>query len=184
MRTFIAVDVESRDAIGRLQNEISSSTGWKPREVKPVEQQNFHFTLIFLGEITDIDAGRIKEKMREVKFEPFTLTYQKVGAFPRPDAAKVIWIGVDPAGGQKLVALANDVISKMAELNFHADKPFSPHMTIFRVKAGPVSIGNISAKYEGKTFGSDLIERVHLKKSDLTPSGPVYSNIYTVEAKK
>jgi 2'-5' RNA ligase len=184
MRSFIAVDVESRDAIGRLQNEISSAAGWRPRDVKPVEQQNFHFTLIFLGEITDVGAGKIKSKMQELKFEPFTLTYQKVGAFPRPDAAKVIWIGVDPAGGQKLVTLANDVISKMAELGFHADKPFSPHMTIFRVKSGPVSMGSISAKYEGRTFGSDLIEKVHLKKSDLTPSGPIYSNIYTVEAKE
>ncbi len=184
MRSFIAVDVESRDAIGRLQNAISSAAGWKPRDVKPVEQQNFHFTLIFLGEITDVDAGKIKSKMQELKFEPFTLTYQQVGAFPRPDAAKIIWMGVDQAGGQKLVALANKVIAKMAELGFRADKPFSPHMTIFRVKAGPASIGNISAKYESKTFGSDLIEKVHLKKSDLTPSGPVYSNIYTVEAKK
>src|SRR6185436_15164774 len=136
MRTFIAVDVESRDAIGRLQNEISSSTGWKPRDVKPVEQQNFHFTLIFLGEITEIDAEKIKSKMQELKFEPFTLTYQKVGAFPRPDAAKVIWIGVYQTGGQKLVTLTNGVISKMAELGFHADKPFSSHMTIFRVKSG------------------------------------------------
>jgi 2'-5' RNA ligase len=184
MRSFIAVDAESHDAIGRLQNEISSFTEWKPREVTPVERQNFHFTLIFLGEITDIDADKIKSKMQELKFEPFALTYQKVGAFPRPDVAKVIWIGVDPAGGQKLVALANDVIVKMAELGFHADKPFSPHMTIFRVKAGPISIGNISAKYENRPFGSDLIERVHLKKSDLMPSGPIYSNIYTVEAKK
>src|SRR6185436_4004945 len=142
MRTFIAVDVESRDAIGRLQNEISSAAGWKPRVVKPVEQQNFHFTLIFVGEITDVDADRIKEKMQEIKFEPFTLTYQKVGAFPRPDAAKVIWIGVDPIGGQKLVALANKVITKLAELDFRADKPFSPHMTIFRAKSGLVRIGD------------------------------------------
>jgi len=184
MRSFIAVDVESRDQITRLQNEIASAAGWKPRDVKPVEQQNFHFTLIFLGEITDIEAGRIKEKMQEIKFEPFLLTYQKVGAFPRPDAAKIIWMGVDAASGQKLVALANDIISKMAELNFHADKPFSPHMTIFRVKAGPVRISDISAKYENKTLGSDLIDKVHLKKSDLAPSGPIYSNIYTVEAEK
>src|SRR5438067_1139073 len=107
MRSFISVDVESRDPIIRLQNEIASAAGWKPRDFKQVEQQNFHFTLIFLGEITDVDVSKIKEKMKEVKFEPFALTYQKVGAFPRPDAAKVIWIGVDAAGGQKLMALAN-----------------------------------------------------------------------------
>jgi len=56
-------------------------------------------------------------------------------------------------------------------------------MTIFRVKSAPVKISDISARYEGKNFGSDFVEKVHLKKSDLTPSGPIYSNIYTVEAK-
>jgi 2'-5' RNA ligase len=183
MRTFIAVDVESRDEIERLQNEISSTSGWKRSAVKPVDQQNFHFTLIFLGEITIADADRIKEKMGQLKFEPFKLTYRQVGAFPNSDAARVIWIGIDPIGGRKLAALADDVISKMSELNFHTDKPFSPHMTIFRVKSAPVKISDISARYEGKNFSSDFVEKVHLKKSDLTPSGPIYSNIYTVEAK-
>ena len=181
MRTFIAVDVTSRDLIGKLQNEIMSNAGWTLREVKPVELQNFHFTLFFLGEVSDIDV--IKFKMQELQFEPFALTYQGVGAFPKPSSAKIIWLGTDPAGGQKLLGLANDVISKMAELGFSADKQFSPHVTIFRVKGTPVRVGDISAKYDGMIFGSDLVDRVHLKKSDFTPSGPVYSNIYTVEAK-
>jgi RNA 2',3'-cyclic 3'-phosphodiesterase len=183
MRTFIAVDV-STDAIAKLQNEIMSTTGWSPKDVKPVEPQNFHFTLIFLGEKGDNDIARIKDKMAQVRFEPFTLTYTGVGAFPKPASARIVWIGIDQAGGQKLAALASDVIAKMAELGFQADKPFSPHMTIFRAKGRPVQIADIAAKYPGRTFGTDLIDRVHLKKSNLTPSGPVYSNIYTVEAKK
>jgi 2'-5' RNA ligase len=182
MRTFIAVDVASLDSIGKLQNDIVYSMKWKPRDVKPVKLENFHFTLMFLGEVNDIDS--IKNKMQELQFEPFTLTYQSVGAFPKPNAAKIIWVGTDLEGGHKLVKLANDVIENMARLGFSADKPFSPHIIIFRVKGPPVRIGDISAKYEGKTFGSDLIDRVHLKKSDLTPFGPVYSNIYTVEFKK
>ena len=183
MRTFIAVDVSST-AIARLQNEIMSTTGWSPRDVKPVEAQNFHFTLIFLGEKSDSDVAKIKDKMAQVQFEPFTLTYTGVGAFPKPASARVVWIGTDQEGGQKLVALASNVAAKMAELGFQADKPFSPHMTIFRAKGRPVQIGDIAAKYQGRTFGADLVDRVHLKKSDLSPSGSTYSNIYTVEAKK
>lgn len=183
MRTFIAVDV-SAAAIARLQNEIMSAAGWSPRDVKPVEAQNFHFTLIFLGEKIDSDVAKIKDKMAQVQFEPFTLTYTGVGAFPKPMAARVVWIGTDQEGGQKLVALASDVAAKMAELGFSADKPFSPHMTIFRAKGRPVQIGDISTKYQDRTFGTDLVDRMHLKKSDLSPSGPTYSNIYTVEAKK
>ncbi|HEY3094897.1 MAG TPA: hypothetical protein VGJ42_03965, partial [Nitrososphaera sp.] len=90
----------------------------------------------------------------------------------------------DQEGGHKLIELANYVIARMAELGFQADKPFSPHLTVFRAKGRPIHIGGITAKYQGRTFGSDLIEKMHLKKSDLSPSGPAYSNIYTVEAKK
>jgi 2'-5' RNA ligase len=183
MRTFVAVDV-STGAIARLQNEIMSSAGWSPKDVKPIEPQNFHFTLIFLGEKSDGDVGRIKDKMAEIQFEPFTLAYTGVGGFPNPASARVVWVGVDEQGGQRLVALASNIVAKMAELGFSADKPFSPHLTIFRAKNRPARLNDIAAKYQGRTFGSDLIDRVHLKKSDLTPSGPVYSNIYTVEAKK
>lgn len=183
MRTFIAVDI-STSAIAKLQNEIMSSAGWNPKEVKPVATKNFHFTLIFLGEKSDMDVDRIKIKMAEISFEPFTLTYCNVGAFPKPAAARVIWIGVDQEGGQKLNALANDVVAKMVMLGFSADKPFSPHMTIFRVRGLPLQVSGITAKYQGRTFGSELIDRIQLKKSDLSPSGPTYSNIYTVEAKK
>ena len=182
MRTFIAVDVSS-GAIAKLQNEIMAGAGWGARDVKPVDAQNFHFTLIFLGEKNESDISRIKDKMSEVRFEPFTLTYAGVGAFPKPGAARVVWIGVDREGGQKLTALANSVVTKMAELGFSADKPFSPHMTIFRARGRPVNAGDIATKYQDRTFGSDLVDKVHLKKSDLSPSGPTYSNIYT-EAKK
>jgi RNA 2',3'-cyclic 3'-phosphodiesterase len=183
MRTFIAVDVAT-GALAKLQNEIMSNAGWSPREVKPVETQNFHFTLIFLGEKSDIDVGRIKSKMAEIQFEPFTLTYVGIGAFPKPSSARVVWIGVDQEGGQKLSALASSVIANMAELGFQADKPFSPHLTILRAKGLPIRVEEIVTKYRAKTFGSDRVDKVHLKKSDLSPTGPNYSNIYTVEAKK
>jgi RNA 2',3'-cyclic 3'-phosphodiesterase len=183
MRTFIAVDVSSV-AIVKLQNEILSTAGLTVREVKLVEPQNFHFTLIFLGEISDHDLDKLKEKLAELQFEPFTLTYDGIGAFPNPASARVVWIGVDSEGSQKLTALADEVIVKTSELGFKVDKPFSPHMTFLRAKGKPVRLTDISAKYQGRTFGSDLVDMVHLKKSELTPSGPIYSNIYTVEAKK
>ena len=181
MRTFVAVDALST-AIVNLQNEILSTSGWNRRDIKPVEAHNFHFTLIFLGETNDHDIGRIKEKLAELRFDPFTLMYQRVGGFPSSSAARVVWAGIDQEGAQKLTALANEVVLKMSEVGFRPDKPFSPHMTFLRVKGRSVRMNEIAAKYKDRTFGSDLVDRVHLKKSSLTPSGPIYSNIYTVHA--
>jgi RNA 2',3'-cyclic 3'-phosphodiesterase len=183
MRGFIAVDVLNV-AIVKLQNDILSAAEWNPRDVKPVEPHNFHFTVIFLGEISDQDVGRIKEMLAGFQFEPFTITYAGIGAFPDPAHARVVWVGLDSGGAQKLTALANDIIAKMSELGFKADKPFSAHLTLLRARGRPVSTSYISSKYQGRTFGSDRIDKVHLKKSELRSSGPVYSNVYTVEAKK
>lgn len=181
MRTFVAVDVLSAAVID-LQNDILSTAGWNPGDVKPVDPQNIHFTLMFIGELGDYQLEKTKEKLAEVQFESFTLVYKGVGAFPSPAAARVLWVGVDEEGGQKLTALARDVTTKMAELGLKADKAFSPHVTLFRTKRGPVKLNKLSSKYEGMIFGFDQIDKVHLKKSELTKSGPIYSNIYTIQA--
>ena len=182
MRAFVAVEVSSI-AIAKVQKEILSTTGWNERDVKPVEPHNFHFTLIFLGEISDHDVDRIKEKLGAFQFEPFTITYTGIGAFPKLAHARVVWVGVDPDGVQKLTSLANEVVARMSELGFKADKSFSAHLTLIRAKGKPVRASYISSKYHGITFGSDRIEKVHLKKSELKQSGPIYSNVYTIEAK-
>ncbi|AIF85080.1 2'-5' RNA ligase [Candidatus Nitrososphaera evergladensis SR1] len=179
MRAFVAVDAPGTE-IAELQQEMMSFSGWSAREVKPVEQNNFHFTLIFLGEITGQQAEKVKEKLAKVRFEPFPITYTGVGAFPKASNARIVWVGLDPEGSAMLQELAGQVVAKTAEAGFVPDKPFSPHLTIFRAKNRHVAVD--TAKYAGKTFGTSIVDRVYLKKSELAPSGPTYSNIYTVSA--
>ena len=186
MRAFIAVDVLSEAIIAKLQNDILSTAGWNRKEVKPVDPRNFHFTIIFLGEISDEDVEKIKEGLTGLQFEPFAITYTGVGGFPKPSHARVIWVGIDSQGAQRLTNLANDVITEMSELGFRPDKPFSPHLTLFRAKnsSSYLNAEEISSKNQGRMFGSEIINKVHLKKSVLSPSGPIYSNVYTIEPKK
>jgi RNA 2',3'-cyclic 3'-phosphodiesterase len=182
VRAFIAVDASNKNGIENLQQELIKSTGWSPREVKPVEKQNFHFTLVFLSTV-DLDTiDKIKAKLLELRFKSIKVTYSGLGGFPSSDFARVIWIGVDEKGGKDLVSLAELVISKMAEIGFKS-KPFTPHLTIFRIKSKNLKLNTIISKYTHKTFGSDVISKIHLKKSDLTPAGPVYHDIFTVYAK-
>lgn len=182
-RAFIAVDVSNQNGIEKLQQEIISNYGLSQQDIKPVEKQNFHFTLVFLNMIELETIDKIKSKLLEVQFKPIKIIYTCVGIFPNPNFARVLWIKVDDEGRKELSSLATVVLSKIAELGFRLDsKQFTPHMTIFRVKR-KLNLENILSYYEGKTFGSDIIDRVHLKRSDLTAAGPVYSNIFTVYAK-
>ena len=179
MRSFVAVDAAGSNLIG-LQHEMMSSYGWSAREVKPVEHDNIHFTLLFLGEITSQQVDKVKERLAEIKFKQFPVTYTSVGAFPKPSNARVIWVGLDSEGATKLTGLSEQVVAKMSEVGFFPDKPFSPHLTIFRVKNRHVAIN--TTIYASRIFGKSIVDRVHLKKSDLAPSGPIYSNIYTVSS--
>ena len=182
MRTFIAVDVSNRNGIENLQKELIENTRWSSQEVKPVEKQNFHFTLVFLGTVNLDAIDKIKSKLLELQFKPVNVTYTGLGGFPSSNFARVVWIGVDEEGRKGLDSLAELVISKMAEIGF-LSKSFAPHMTIFRIKRGNLKLDNILSKYNDETFGSDVINKVHLKRSELTPAGPIYSDIFTVYAK-
>ena len=184
IRTFIALDVSNKTAIEKLQEELANVARWSPQEVKPIGKQNFHFTIIFLGEV-DLDTiGKIKDKLSELQFEPIKISYTGLGGFPDPNSARVVWIGVDDEGRRKLISLTEKVISKMKDLGFRSNKEFTPHITLFRIKRGKLKIGNILSKYNGKTFGPpDIIDKIHIKRSNLTQTGPIYSNMFTVYAK-
>lgn len=184
MRAFIAVDAAAVDELAALQRELLKEARWTKDDVKPVEPENFHFTLIFLGEIQDSDVANISKALSEIRFAEFPLNYSRVGAFPRPDGARVVWVGVDPQAESHLSALAQQVAAKMQNLGFSQDKPFSAHLTLFRARNRPVRAAGVLAKFQSlnMTASSSVVRSVHLKKSELKPSGPVYSNVYTVEA--
>jgi RNA 2',3'-cyclic 3'-phosphodiesterase len=182
-RIFIAADASSKDTIEKLQYKIQMSAGWNNQLLKPVSKQSFHFTLIFLGEVTMETIDIIKTKISEIKFEPIKISYSRIGGFPNSNAARVIWIGVDAEGGRKLTDIAEKVRSKIKDIGFMPDKPFTPHMTLFRVKTGKLKITTkLLAEFDHLSFGSDSINKVHLKRSDLTSSGPIYTDIFTVNA--
>jgi 2'-5' RNA ligase len=72
----------------------------------------------------------------------------------------------------------------MEDIDFRPDKPFTPHMTLFRVKTGRLKITTeLLSEYNSMTFGSEIINKVHLKRSDLTSTGPIYTDIFTVNAR-
>jgi 2'-5' RNA ligase len=180
---FIAVDVSNKENIEKLQHRLQISAGSNTLSLKPVSKESFHFTLIFLGEVAINTVEKVKNNLSEIQFEPIKITYTGIGGFPNSNAARVIWMGVDAEGGQKLVGLAEKVRSKMEDLDFRPDKPFTPHMTLFRVKTGRLKItSKLLSEYNGMTFGSEVINKVHLKRSDLTSTGPIYTDIFTVNA--
>lgn len=180
MRTFVAVEISNEstlNAIAKLQSELKI-------KAKPVSKENMHFTLLFLGEILDDMAPKIMELLSSVSFNPIEMKLSDVGAFPNPRSPRVVWISVDKDAAKNLVELAVQVEEKLRPLGFRSDKPFKPHLTIFRIKDRMNDISHELNKFRSVEIGRETISELKFKKSILTPTGPIYSDLQVVKAKQ
>jgi RNA 2',3'-cyclic 3'-phosphodiesterase len=182
MRTFIAVDCNNKEKLLNIQQMIQNSLLHLNGNIKPTLPENLHFTLFFFGEIDDTTVERIKHKINEIRFEEFKIIYKKIGVFPTYKIPKVIWIGLDDNSTKRLNSLFESVKGKMEQIGFKPDKQFKPHLTLFRIKRPIGDIEDYLSKHSDLIGGSEVIDKIHIKKSELFPSGPVYSNISTVFA--
>ena len=177
MRTFVAAEINNEqvlNSIKKLQNEFDI-------KAKPVSKNNIHFTLLFLGEVSESKSEDIKNALNSIEFDSFDVSFQGIGAFPKPSFPRVVWIGTDNSGGENLKKLALQVENTLSPLGFSSDKPFRPHVTVFRIKN---KIGNISdklKKYNLIEFGTQRISEIKFKQSILTPNGPNYSDLQVIK---
>jgi len=180
MRTFVAIEISNGDIINsikKFQSEININAN-------PVDPKNCHFTLQFLGEISEEISQKIIQALRKIEFSSFSVNLKGVGAFPKPKFPRVIWIGTDNDGGNMLVQLSKKVEKVLEPLGFFSNKPFKPHITVFRIKK---KIGDITKELDRQKsidFGMQEVTNIKLKKSELTPNGPIYSDLEEIKAVK
>jgi 2'-5' RNA ligase len=178
IRSFIAFDLESeavRKSLATAQN-LLVQTG---ADLKLVETQNIHITVRFLGDITPATAEKIFAEMQKVQFTPFNVQIKGLGAFPDLRYPRVVWAGITE-GADQLETVFNQLEPRLRSLGFAPDpKGFSPHLTIARVKSGrnKAQLADFVAKNANYDFGTIKAECLRLKKSDLTPRGPIYSTL-------
>ncbi len=178
MRAFIAVEIQDGtilDAIAKIQSDFKI-------KATAVNKKNMHFTLLFLGEVSEDTVSSIKEALGTISFKRFDVEFTHVGAFPNPRSPRVIWIGVNDQSSRHLIDLASQVEKKLAPLGFRPDKPFKPHLTIFRVKNRIDDISGTIERFKKVDLGKYTMTELKLKQSVLTPSGPVYSDLQVVLA--
>jgi len=179
MRTFIAVEVDNEEVLScikKFQSEFDI-------QAKPVSTNNIHFTLLFLGEISEHVVAKVQDALNSIQFDEFDVQFQGIGAFPKASFPRVIWIGIDEIGCEHLKKLALQVENTLSPLGFHSDKPFQPHLTIFRIKNKIGSVSDKLNRYNASKFGSQKISEIKFKQSILTPAGPDYSDLQVIKAK-
>ena len=143
-----------------------------------VKPDAIHITLKFLGEIDEKTLARVKEALSAIRFEPFEVSVGGVKGNP-PSFPRVIWSGVRDEGACGRVFAR--VEEALAPLGIPKERrAYTPHATLARVKRFDPSLLPVLKELAPEEFGSCEVRCIRLKKSTLTPTGPIYEDIMEV----
>ena len=183
IRTFIAIELEEpiRAGLTRVQEQLKQEDD--TRVVRWVRPGGVHLTLKFLGDVPAQRVDEIGQALERacVGFAPFTLTFGGLGCFPNTRRPRVVWVGVQDESGT-LTHLWEAVEEEVAPLGFPTEKRgFSPHLTLGRVKRASTGerhrLGELIQGAEIGSLGRMTVRGVSLMRSDLKPSGAVYTQL-------
>lgn len=185
IRAFIAIDLalevitSLEKTIGQLKQRIPGSV------VRWVPAENIHLTLKFLGDVPIANLDPLKRNLQDEtgKHSAFDIQVQGIGAFPSIRKPRVIWSGIEAPA--ELAALQQAIDLGTASLGYASEeRDFSPHLTLGRVSRNITPqemrlIGDVLNNFTVESLGYSHVQEVHLYKSDLKPSGAIYSRIYS-----
>ncbi|RLE38290.1 RNA 2',3'-cyclic phosphodiesterase [Candidatus Woesearchaeota archaeon] len=174
MRLFVAIEAkEVSDYLKSIQDKL------RFKGVKQVEK--FHLTLKFLGEVEENKVEQIKKALSKISFKPFELTLDTIGVFPNPSRINVIWVDVKEK--QHITNLYNQIDACLKD--YEDDRKFHPHITISRVKF-LINKKEFKDKIDSITIQPEkiIVNEFKLIKSDLTPEGPIYTDLAIYKTQK
>jgi 2'-5' RNA ligase len=177
IRTFIgiALDKAIRDRTVALQ-ETLGRTG---TEVKWVEPENLHVTMLFLGEVDEREIPKVCGIVAEVsqQHSSFLMSVESAGCFPNPRRPRILWVGI-AEGSQPLCAIHDALEIPLQELGYRREeRKYTPHITLGRVKSDRSTdkLSAALAQHAGWKGGELWVRELHVMSSQLTPQGPVYT---------
>ena len=189
VRSFIAIELpaEVRAELASIEEKLKVR---RHPFVKWVDPESIHLTLKFLGSVSGETIPEIVEAMSLVAqpVSPFTLQIGGTGAFPNWQRPQIVWVGVGGEMG-RLTTLQRELEAALSPLGFPPEsRPFSPHLTLGRLRerVTPEDRRRFGLWAQSVKFEASLsfeVNAVRLMKSQLTSSGPIYSELALVKLK-
>jgi 2'-5' RNA ligase len=142
---FLAIDLGS-DERHTLAGALSTASSGVPIPGRRPPPENWHITLRFLGECSELQTDRIMHELSEM----VVTTSERVwctglGAFPRPSKAGVVYVTIeDPTEILGYLAAVCDEAAMDVGLP-HEDRPHVPHLTLSRLRPA----GDVRALFAG-----------------------------------
>lgn len=191
LRAFLASEIPAS-----LQDEIQAATADLRKRlgdelIRWVPPRNIHLTLKFLGDVSAGNLDLLKQLLtvEAAQHSAFEIEVAGLGSYPTPRRPRVLWIGVHAPAA--LLSLQRAVEAAAARLGYGSpeDHSFSPHLTIGRVRQNisTADLQKVRAALEETQIGllgSARVEAVHLFKSELNPSGSIYTKLFSISLRK
>jgi RNA 2',3'-cyclic 3'-phosphodiesterase len=176
VRAFVALELSAdiREQLSAAQDVLRGCTA----RLTFVDPALIHITVKFLGEVDEKKIPQVTAALRSIPFAPFPVSAGRV-TVNNSRRPHTIWcVAGDGGNGGKLFRLVEDALQPLGFMR--ETRPFTPHATIARVKFADPSLFTQLNLLNGRTYGSCIVSGLKLKKSTLTPRGPVYEDLLEV----
>lgn len=179
MRAFLAVVVEGEETVARLRALLSEL-----REIhglRAIPPHQLHFTLKFFEELPEpmVAAAKGAAERAAASSSSFSLNLSGLGTFPPQRPPRVLWVGCGE-GSVSLIQLASAVEKEFTFEGFAPEaRPFSPHLTLARVKDSRAARDVAAFAFANASFdgGSFKVKELVLFASILGPSGAAHTPV-------
>lgn len=179
-RGFAAVPVPAEPALTALLDEI----GRLRADVKPVQSDQLHFTLSFLGQTSEDAIVPLTMALQHAArgVAPFDVDLHGVGAFPSARRPRVVWVGVrDPKPIVELALRTREALARAGHPG--DDKDFRAHLTLARVRSerNLEELVHFLRAHGDDALPTIRVAEARLYKSILGPAGPAYETLATAQ---
>ncbi len=192
MRIFVGIDLDP-EVRSRIERFVEGVQGFAP-EARWTRAASLHITLKFIGEQPAERIDVITAGLQQIKAPSFELKIAGYGFFPTAKAPRVFWLGIE--GDQRLTELAMKCDATLAEFGIpREERPYSPHLTLARGSGRSSGSPNrrtgdransvftsLQKRLDGlksPEFGTVDVREFVLYKSQLSPSGSIYTKLRT-----
>ncbi len=187
IRTFIALELKNEETLGQIKS-FSSRLKQNQPNIKLVKPENLHLTIKFLGDIEESLAPRIfeilNEEINQTIFQGKTYKF-KINGTGQFRKYSILWVKLEGDIGflQNIKNTVESLLNEKFKLDRDKRTKFKPHLTIGRLKSNKINYKNLNSfkklinDNKNFEFGPFTISEIKLKKSILTPQGPIYSDL-------
>ncbi|MEO5955661.1 MAG: RNA 2',3'-cyclic phosphodiesterase [Nitrospiraceae bacterium] len=197
IRAFLAVELSQalRDELATVQEELKHSLEQKMQgstRISWTQPASIHLTLKFLGNMDEQMIDRLRAALGEAigSQVAVVMPLERIGVFPNLQSPRLLWVGPsehwERGEAAKRIVEIHGAIEQSCE-GFgvlREPRPFSPHLTVARIKMGErhvsVALAKSGVLVRPLSLGSLAMESVVLMQSELKSTGSVYTKLWDV----